>query len=491
MRLLLIDPYVPAGGNLNTSLGWLSSAVHTAGHEVFVLDLNCRRISNYEEVLPGFISRYAPDIIGITVMCTTYLPVLRMIDHLADYYEGYIAVGGAQISFERENTLEDGPRIDFAVVGDGEETTVKLLDCLEENGDLSRIEGLIYREDGRIKSNPPPKWWESDLNKLPFPDFRLFGLKKVPPKYSYRISTSRGCPFRCVYCNPITMRSKWRSRDFDLAIEELRFARAEFGVHKFNICEPVFNLTKKRVIEFCELLLKEKINMCWTSSSGFRAKPFDDEMATIMKQSGFYDLKIGVETLSPDVFPNVNKGESLDDIINAVNVAKRNGLRVGGSFIIGLPGSTHKTVMDSFKRGQKLGFGEMAWSLLIPYPGTRAYEWVQGHGTMYYDYKKAHQYLGEVVGETQLRVAFDTPEFPLKDRIKALEKISWKLKRSGIGQRKESFLGKAWKTIYNLARYDPWNVRGNLPYIGRGVISEFRSRRQPRQRPSFHFSDLQ
>jgi len=490
MRILLIDPYVTVSANLSTSLGWLSASVRAAGHEVFVLDLNCRRISDYREVLPEFISRYAPHMIGITVMCTTYVPMLRMVNHLANYYKGYIAVGGAQIAFEKENALRDGPRFDFAVIGDGEETTVELLDCLEEKGDLSQIKGLIYRDGGQIKSNEPRKWWESDLNKLPFPDFRLFGLEKVPSTYSYRVSTSRGCPFHCIFCNPITMRSKWRSRNFDLVIEELRFAKAEFGVQRFNLCEPVFNLTKERVIEFCEKLLKEQINMPWTGSSGFRAKPIDDEMVRIMQKSGFYDLKIGVETLSPNIFPNLDKGECIDDIINAVEVAKRNGLRIEGSFIIGLPGSTYKTEMDSFKRAQKLGFTKMVWSLLIPYPGTRAYDWVQEHGTMYYDYKQAHQYMGEVVSDEQLRVAFETPEFPLKDRIKALEKISWKLKQSGIGQRNYSMLKKTAKTIYSLARFDPWNLWGNLNYIARGTISEFKRRKKYGEEPFFQFKDL-
>ena len=491
MRLLLIDPYVASGANLNTSLGWLSAAVHKRGHEVFVLDLNGRRISNYQKILPDFLDKYAPDMIGITAMCTTYVSMLKIVEHIADFYKGYIAVGGAQIGFEREDALRDQPRIDFAIVGEGEETTVELLDRLEGDGDLSKIKGLIYRDNNGIKCNESRKWWEGDLNKLPFPDFRIFGLKKVPPKYSYRVSTSRGCPFRCIFCNPITMRSKWRSRDFNLAIEELRFARAEFGVQTFNICEPVFNLTKERVIEFCDLLLKEKINMPWTTSSGLRAKPLDDEMVRIMKKSGFYDIKIGVETLSPDVFSNVNKGLSLDDIINAVEVSKRNGLRVEGSFIIGLPGSTYETVMNSFKRAVKLGFDKMGWSLLIPYPGTRAYGWVQKHGTMYYDYKQAHQYMGEIADDGKLRVGFETPEFSLEDRIKVYEKILWQLKGAGLGMRNYTVLKKAGKTVYSLARYDPLNIWGNLKYIFDGIASEFKRQRRDIENPLFEFIDLQ
>lgn len=489
MRVLLIDPYVSSGGNLNTSLGWLSASVHKAGHEVFVLDLNCRRVSNYHEVLPGFIKRYAPDMIGITVMCTTYTSALHLVEHLSNYFRGHIVLGGAQMSFERENALEDSKRADFAVVGEGEETLVELIEHLESGKDLKDVQGLIYRDNGEIKVNTPRKWI-SDLNKLPFPDYRLFGLKRVPPEYTYRISTSRGCPFRCVFCNPHTMQGKWRSRDFSLAIEELKFARDHFGIQRFDICEPVFNLTSKRVIELCELLREEGINMPWTCKSGLRADRITDEMVKAMKRAGFYDMKLGVETLSPSVFPNVNKGEKIDDISRAVEIAKQNGLRVGGSFIIGLPGSSYQTDMQSFEQARKLGFDEMAWSLLIPYPGTPAYDWVLSHGTMHYDYKTAHQYTGQISGDEQLRVAFETPEYPLADRIRAMEKISWKMKQTGIGRMNAPILTKAWKTVYNLARYDPWNAYGNLSYIARGIASGFLHQKKTVEQNYFQFKNL-
>jgi radical SAM superfamily enzyme YgiQ (UPF0313 family) len=287
------------------------------------------------------------------------------------------------------------------------------------------------------------------------------------------------------------MQAKWRCRDFNLAIEELKFAKAHFGIGRFDICEPVFNLTSERVIEFCELLLKEKINMPWTCNSGLRADRITDEMIKTMKRAGFYNMKIGVETLSPEVFPCVNKGEKIDDIVRAVEIGKCNSLRVSGSFILGLPGSTYETEIDSFERARKLGFDDMAWSLLIPYPGTPAYNWVIEHGTMYYDYKQMHQYATQVTGDEELHVPFETVEFSLKDRLRAWEKIHWTLKVPAISARNKSVFWKAWKTIYSLARYDPWNVHGNLSYMARGLISEFPRQGKPKKQNFSQFKDLQ
>lgn len=491
MKLLLIDPYSACMGTLNTSLGWLSSSVRAAGHEVFVISLNARVISDYRKVLPDLVERYAPDMIGITVVCTTYTSVLGMVGHLREYFRGYIVLGGAQMSFEKESTLKDSEGVDFAIVGEGEEVMVDLIESLEAGKDLQDVRGLIYRENEVIKINPPRKWIE-DLNKLPFPDYCLFGMEKVPEWYTYRISTSRGCPFRCAFCNPHTMQGKWRTRDFNLAIEELKYAREQFDVHRFDICEPVFNLTSERVIEFCELLIKEEINMPWTCNSGLRADNISDEMIKIMKRSGFYNMKIGVETLSTEVFSNINKGETIEDIVRAVEIGKRNGLRVLGSFILGLPGATYKSDMESFKRARKLKFDEMAWSLLIPYPGTPAYNWVMEHGTMYYDYKRMHQYARQAINEdAELRVSFETPEYPLNDRLKAWEKIHWTLKTTGIFSRNKSIFWKIWKTIYNMARYDPINVWANISYIFRGIVSIFRRQRGVKEGQAYLlFKDL-
>ncbi len=120
MRLLLIDPYSACAGTLNTSLGWLSASIRAAGHEVFVLSLNARSVSNYRNVLPDFVKRYSPDMIGITVVCTTYTSVLGMVEHLNKYFRGHIVLGGAQMSFERENALKDSEGVDFTIVGEGE-----------------------------------------------------------------------------------------------------------------------------------------------------------------------------------------------------------------------------------------------------------------------------------------------------------------------------------------------------------------------------------
>ena len=222
MRLLLIDPYVAGGVSLSTSLGWLSASVRSAGHKVFVLDLNSRGIPNYQDILPSLVAGYAPEMIGISVMCTTYMTALQMVEHLSEYFRGYIVLGGAQMSFEKENALKDSERADFVIVGEGEETLVELIEHLEARKDLGDVLGLIYRDNARIKINAPRKLI-SDLSKLPFPDYRLFGLKRVSSTYlTVSLQVGDALSVAC-FVIPITCRpsgaaviSLWRLKNSSL-----------------------------------------------------------------------------------------------------------------------------------------------------------------------------------------------------------------------------------------------------------------------------------
>lgn len=466
MKVLLIDPYVPYGKGLNTGLGWLSASVKAAGYEVFVCDLNNRDIASPNDVLKSKISTYKPDVVGINIQSNTYTSVMKMFDELTSYYDGIKVVGGPQMAYEKENILFDNLNVDFALVGEAEESFIELLECLEKKRSLDSVDGLIYRQNNKIVSNKPRSPMK-DLNVLPMPDYQLFGVKEI--LVPYRISTSRGCPYRCVFCNPF-MGGRWRSRKLELAIEELKLAKKKYNIRSFTICEPVFNISPQRVIKFCELLIKERINLPWSCSSGLRADAINDEMLVMMKRTGCSEIKIGVETLVPEVFKNINKGESIADIRRAVEICKRNGMKISGSFIIGLPGDSYRTALQNLKLARELRFDETAWSLLIPYPGTAAYEWVKKNGRIYNDYKEADQYAGQEDDQSKIKVAFDTEDFMVEERLKVLKLISFKTKSYvWVFVSHLPFPLNYFGIFWNLMKYDFFNFKGNFMFIIKGI----------------------
>ena len=162
-----------------------------------------------------------------------------------------------------------------------------------------------------------------------------------------------------------------------------------------------------------------------------RADRLDMEMLLKMKQSGCYSISLGIESLSEDVFDSINKGEKLDDVINAIKMIKKAGIEVNGFFIIGLHGSTYKKDKETMKKIKKLGLKYASWGMLVPYPGTKVWEWLQGeikngNAKMLSDWKK-----GFHIG-FRPKPVFETKIYPAKKMVRAyyianIKFLRWKI----------------------------------------------------------------
>ncbi|EKD29078.1 MAG: Fe-S oxidoreductase, partial [uncultured bacterium] len=393
MNILLIDPKATKGGGLNTGLGWLSASIANAGHKVKVLDFVNRNISNPPEYLSNIVNNFKPDIIGFCIHCTTYTVACSLNDYIKQKYSIPVVFGGPHAAYEKENILKEHNNIDFTIVGEAEDSFLELIDCLSGRNQFSNVKGLIFRDNNKIiyTGDRPVR---KEISDLPFPDYTLFGISQINEPYP--IATSRGCPFQCSFCNPKMSGMIWRKRELQNVIDELIFAKKTFNINKFMLSEPVFNLIPERVIEFCSLLKKNNINLPWFSSSGLRAHLLNEKTIVAMKESGCIEIKIGIESLVPEVFDRINKKQTLEDLYNAIKLIKNHKIKLSGSFIIGLPGDTYKNALKNYHLASKLKFDSMAWSLLIPYPGTDAYDWMLKNGRMLYDYKSAHQIASDV-----------------------------------------------------------------------------------------------
>ena len=192
---------------------------------------------------------------------------------------------------------------------------------------------------------------EEFSDKYPFPKFEffdsfdIFQKKWASGEWSYTIMTSQGCPFQCIYC--ASRNRRWKSRSARNCYEELKHVKEKYKIKSFQINDDAFNINKNRVIEFCELIKPLKLK--WSCTNGLRADLFDEEIAKAMAKSGCKNVSFGVESLDPEVLKNVKKGETPEKIRIAIKIAKKYFRNVNGFFIIGLPGATYKTDLDSLK----------------------------------------------------------------------------------------------------------------------------------------------
>ncbi|MBM2832853.1 MAG: radical protein [Candidatus Brocadiaceae bacterium] len=273
---------------------------------------------------------------------------------------------------------------------------------------LKKVPGLIYRNGSEIVVNEFAKS-SYDLDVLSFPDYRCFGIEKIE---KYPILTSRGCPYSCSYClAPAVIGKKWRARSVENILQEIRWATKMYKIDSLQIMDDNFPLKRERVVDFCSRYVKEGFGFPWECSNGIRADNVDDELAALMKGAGLFNVCLGVESFHPEVYKQVDKGESLEDIKKAVRAFKKVGVSVTGFFIIGLPGDTYERTMYSYKEAMKTGFDKALFQILMPFPMTKVYDWVKENAHIISDYSNTAARLGGV--------SFETKDFTAQERMKA------------------------------------------------------------------------
>jgi len=234
--------------------------------------------------------------------------------------------------------------VDIVVVGEGEETALDLVRALEEKKPLSDVDGICYKEDGRIISTPARPF--SDLGSLPEPAYHLVDVQDyvVAPlrtkEKSLAIITSRGCPFRCGYCyNTKFNLRKWRALPAEEVVRRMKSVKERFQLSGVFLLDDNFFVDRERVREICRLLIEEKVNLA-IHNANCRADTivkFDDELLSLLKRAGFTQLLIGVESGSPEVLRGMNKDLKIEQVLEANQMLRRHGIKPYYAFMAGFP----------------------------------------------------------------------------------------------------------------------------------------------------------
>lgn len=407
MKITLIDPPGVQEG-LNLGLGYLAASLTEAGHRVSVLDCNNHAFS--EKALLEEIRKDEPGLIGFSIKSSTSCEAERIASEIKKSFAGPLVAGGPHVTLSGEGFLKESHVFSHAILGEGEKALPRLCEAVEE-GRKTSIKGLIVRD---FPEEEKPVFI-SDLDSLPQPDYSSFtNVKETLSKLNYPVITSRGCPHNCMYCSVCLVSGrKWRTRSLENVLEEIRNAKKKYGIKKFEVIDDNFTLDIERAKKFCRALAEEKINLEWSCPNGIRTDRIDAELAALMRESGCELVMVGVESGDEKVFAGIGKGESIEDVRRGIRYLKEAGIRVGGYFIIGLPGDSLKSTRKSVEFARKNRLDVAHFNMLVPYPQTRMREWVQKNGRMLVDYRMGRHFLGKPVP------VFETDDFTAGERIKA------------------------------------------------------------------------
>jgi anaerobic magnesium-protoporphyrin IX monomethyl ester cyclase len=389
MKVLLIDPPGWQKHSLSLGLAYLAGSVRAAGFDVQILDMNNHVYS--DERLKKLIMDYNPQVIGISVKTATANVSAQIIRKLKNIFPKitYVA-GGPHITLCGNEFLQESPQIDLGVIGEGEDSFVQLIKNIKAGGkDISKISGICYRENGNLVFNT---YENPDISKLPLPDFE--SVKDMDfTDFRYPLLTSRGCPHGCIFCCVgLISGKKWRAREPQVVVNELLQAKENYQISLFEIMDDNFTLDIERAKKICRLIVKKKLNLNWWCHNGLRADRLDQELLNLMKKAGCTSIALGIESGDESVFNNINKGEKLSDIVKAVKMTQKAGMRCVGYFIVGLPGDSPESSKKSVRFQRCLGLSDYKYNILVPYPGTRIGQLVKEKGRLLTDIKGTYHF---------------------------------------------------------------------------------------------------
>ncbi len=345
------------------------------GIEVSILDQAVQRFSKRQTL--NWVKKEDPDILGFSILNSSAGEALKIAEQAKlENPNLTIVFGNYHATFNADRILNRYPFVDVIVRGEGEYTCLELAKCLEKDGDLREVEGITFRKNGKVVSSPDRPLIK-DVDALPFPDRNLmqaeysstiYGVKVATKKFSTIVS-SRGCPFRCIFCGCRKFaRGIWRPRSVDNIVAELEFLQSQ-GYEQFLFVDDNFTLNQKRVAKFCQKLIKEGLDIEWFCDS--RVDNCHYDVFRQMVKAGCKILYFGVESANQRILDYYRKGITPDDSRSAIQKARKAGIDViVGSFILGAPDETKKEIENTLQFAHELDIDVPQLNILGAFTGT-------------------------------------------------------------------------------------------------------------------------
>lgn len=406
-KVLLIQP--PAfcnnqRGDMNPNpplgIAYIGAMLEREGYQVKILDAFIEgweidtRISP-EKLLVGlpydqikaFIAAENPDVVGITSMFTSQRKNAHRVAQLAKEVDPEIVtvLGGAHPTAAGESVLED-VAVDVIVIGEGDNALVPVLRCLEQDGDLSTLDGIGYRDAGGNPVTLPKTTQIPDLDVLPFPARHLLPMEKYFAAgvrhggfsrggRAASMITSRGCQYRCNFCTAFKVFTRTpRMRSIENVLAEIQELVTRYGVDEIFFEDDQIIAKQRRTGDLFDAIAS-KFKIAWDTPNGISPWLLDEEMIAKMKGAGCYRVNLAIESGNQWVLKNIiNKPVKLDEIPGLVKLIRKHGMDVGTFVVIGNIGrgglvETVAQIKDSFAFCRKIRVIPHV-SLLTAYPGS-------------------------------------------------------------------------------------------------------------------------
>lgn len=448
LNITLIRPHIleiwsslsNSGATLPLGLAYIAAALRDEGHRLTVIDAPGESLDHYQPfespvgtlhingLTPDEVVERIPidtEIIGITNMFVHEWPPIKEIAEKAKTKVPHakLIIGGENATAYWKTIFKESDAIDYCVLGEGESAIVELIHRLQlgESIDMQGIRSRHSTETSHIfisnkkaaetsrtytqKVAAPLSKRQIQVDAVPRPAWEYFPVSHymshadrhgVNRGRSMPMLASRGCPYQCTFCSsPAMWTTRYVTRSPQEVVDEMKTYVERYRADNFNFCDLTAIVKKDWIIEFCNTLKKEKLDITWQLPSGTRSEALDKEVLNAVYETGCRNITYAPESGSERMLEIIKKKVKLPRLLASLRAGVRIGLITRVNVIIGHPQEQRADVLKSLwflSKCSMIGCQDAAVLIFVPYPGSEDTERLISQGKLSTD--KNYPYLG-------------------------------------------------------------------------------------------------
>jgi radical SAM superfamily enzyme YgiQ (UPF0313 family) len=385
-ELRIMKPYPPLG------ILFVSAFLKEHGIDNKIFDTT---FSSKSE-LKKYLVEEKPDYIAIYINLMTkinVLEIIRFIKSTESIKNAKIILGGPEIRYNATDLLEHGT--DFVVIGEGEETTLELINNLEmKNGyDLNSIKGIGFKdENGKIIFNQE-RSLIADIDTLPIPNRNGIDFSKYQQAWkkhhgidAISVSTMRGCPYTCRWCSRAVYGLTYRRRSPHKVVEELLHIKEQYNPDSIWFVDDVFTISHKWLSAFVEELKKNSLKIKYECIT--RADRMNKDVIKTMKDSGCFRVWIGAESGSQRIIEAMDRRVKVEQVREMIKLSRKHGLQAGTFIMLGYPGETERDIEETINHLKLSDPDHFTITIAYPIKGTEFFQEIETNQVNAFNWEK-------------------------------------------------------------------------------------------------------
>ncbi len=341
------------------------------GVEVMVRDADNQGLNSDELAQEAEEQQVA--LVGITILSFHLLDALDLAEKIKQRSaQTKIIVGGPHAHIFPKETLGLGV-FDYLALGEGEDSFKNFVMKLQAGETDPRVDGVLAANG--VENPDRLACHIEELDRLELPARELLPVGKYfsvlsPNRPATTAISSRGCPYRCIFCDRPHLGKKFRARSAENVVAEMERCQ-ELGIREVIFYDDNFTTGRERVLRIAELIIERRLRLPWDIRA--RVGDLKPDDYRLLKKSGLVRIHFGVESGDPDILETIKKGITIDEARAAFASAHKAGIETLAYFMIGLPGENEATLSRTVELARELKPDYVHFSLLMLFPGTPIY----------------------------------------------------------------------------------------------------------------------